>query len=360
MSRRCGGNGEEVAKQLKKILYLGWLGFNNVGDELMWELFKEYCGRHWEPGEYELVPSVPGVPYRDIAQYDCVVLGGGSLLIPGYIDLAHRAVQAGKPTLVWGSGYDGLAKPSHAAAHPPYGAAEVDKLTDIARKASFFGVRGPLTHRALRDSGVPIERVFVSGDPGLLLRHERTAERPGDVIGINWGTAYQKIYGGDEARVEAELAAAAKRWIRQGYRICIYSVWGPDREHSRRLAEKIGNPRSVRLENRLLDAKQLMSMIEGFRFTVNFKLHANMISHAAGVPFLCLGYRFKCFDYVQSVDLSNYIVATSETDLSLALEGGAARIETRRAAITAKLARAREAYQDGLERPFRNNDWLWS
>ena len=81
---------------MKKVLYIGWLGFNNLGDELMWEMFRELSEKYLDPTKYQVIPSLPGVNLKDLSPYDVVVLGGGSLIIPGYIDLLHQAVKERK------------------------------------------------------------------------------------------------------------------------------------------------------------------------------------------------------------------------------------------------------------------------
>ena len=346
---------------MKKILYLGWIGFRNVGDELMWELFLRHGKERWKSEHYEIVPSVPGVPYKQVEAYDAVVLGGGSLLIPGYLDLLHRAVLAGKPVWVWGSGYDGMEKvPSKQLA--VYQGVLREKLIDIAKRADYFGVRGPFTYQALADSGIPMERVKISGDPGMLLHHERKAAdgrgKTGQVIGINWGTAYNKVYGGNEKRVEAALAAAAKRWIRQGYQVWIYPVWGPDLDACKSLAARIDEPGNVTVVNRILSAGELMPLVEGCLFTVNFKLHANIISHAAGVPFVCLGYRFKCFDYVYSVDMPDFIVPMDAADLEERLLQAASRAVSSRNGIVSALRRRQEDYRERVMKSFLESPLL--
>lgn len=346
---------------MKKILYLGWIGFRNVGDELMWELFLRHGKERWKSEHYEIVPSVPGVPYKQVEAYDAVVLGGGSLLIPGYLDLLHRAVLAGKPVWVWGSGYDGMEKvPSKQLA--VYQGKMREQLTDIAKHASFFGVRGPFTYQALADSGIPMERIQISGDPGMLLNHERkvlgSMGKAGQVVGINWGTAYNKVYGGDEKKVEEALAAAAKQWIRQGYQVLIYPVWGPDLDACRSLAARIGEPGNVQVTEKVLSAEEVMSLVEGCRFTVNFKLHANIISHAAGVPFVCLGYRFKCFDYAYSVGVPDTIVPMDAAHLQERLLQAASRLGSSRNGILSKLRRHQEHYRERLMKSFLESPLL--
>lgn len=338
---------------MKRVLYLGWLGFNNVGDELMWELFRGHARKHWGSG-YDIIPSLPDAACERVHQYDAVVLGGGSLLIPHYIELLHLAVKAGKPVWVWGSGYDGMEK-APAPVLSVYGARTRRQLVDIANHAAFFGVRGPLTYQALADAGIPMGRIRVTGDPGMLLRLQAPKPHPEKehIIGINWGTALGKVYGGDELRVEHALTAAAKEWIRQGCRISIYSVWDRDREPCRRLAEKINDRKHVQVEDRILPANQLMRNISKCRFTVNFKLHANIMSHAAGVPFICLGYRLKCFDYVHSVDLPEAIVPMDSPALLPDLLQKADQTVSSRSILLNKMARSHMRAREQFVRLFR-------
>jgi hypothetical protein len=92
---------------MNSILYLGWLGYNNLGDELMREIFKELCGEYLG-NKYKVTPSPPDIRLDDIEEYDTIVLGGGSILLPDYINWVHQAMEMDKKIVVWGSGYDWL------------------------------------------------------------------------------------------------------------------------------------------------------------------------------------------------------------------------------------------------------------
>lgn len=78
---------------MRKILYVGWIGFNNLGDELMWRVFEQLSRKHLDVQQFQVIPSLPGVDLVDLSPYDTIVLGGGSLLVPGYVDVAHRAAR---------------------------------------------------------------------------------------------------------------------------------------------------------------------------------------------------------------------------------------------------------------------------
>ncbi|MGG4393961.1 hypothetical protein ABEX25_06545 [Paenibacillus thiaminolyticus] len=61
---------------MKKVLYLGWIGFNNLGDEWMQAMFEQLAKLHLSPEEYQIIPSVPGVDIKDMTKYDTIVMGG--------------------------------------------------------------------------------------------------------------------------------------------------------------------------------------------------------------------------------------------------------------------------------------------
>lgn len=346
------------------VLYIGWVGYNNLGDELMWELFRYRFEANEQWRDFDLVPSGPGVPTDDMSAYDSVVLGGGSLLIPGYIDLAHDALRAGKPVCIWGSGHDRLGADPLLEPRPDWlDASTATKLAETVDGARYCGVRGPLTRRLLEVSGVPMSRVIVSGDPGLLLpgRRQHPIGTNGDAqpeppqIGINWGTTYRKLLGGDEMHAEDGLAAAAREWLRLGYRLYLYPVWGQDREPLRRLAGKIGDDPRVVVEPDVLDVGPLTDKLAACRFTVNFKLHANLLSYAADVPFVCIGYRFKCFDFVRSVDLSDFIVPTDAPRFPELLLETASRLEAHREQALERMRGYRGLYRPRLNIPFEQS-----
>ncbi|RUS46783.1 polysaccharide pyruvyl transferase family protein [Cohnella sp. AR92] len=354
----------------RKVLYLGWIGFKNFGDEFMWTLFRELADRYLPSDRYEIIPSVPGVDVKDLSGYDTVVLGGGSLLIGGYADLAHQAAKEGKRLIVWGSGYDciHLSKAERRGVVRPESVRESDgyrsKLADIAGHASFFGVRGPWTLAYLREQGVPLDRIRVSGDPGLLVAAPEKASSVDSAggegsleatqdrwIGINWGTVYNRIYGADEAALEDSLASVCRTLIARGFKLYLYVVWGPDREASRRLFGKISSEKVV-YDPDVHEYPEYIRMMERLELTVNLKLHACVLSAAVGVPFVSLGYRFKCFDFASSLGAEEMIVPTDEADAETAILRAIDAGLSRKRELAASFAEAKGRAETLLREPF--------
>lgn len=348
---------------MNRILYIGWLGFQNLGDELMWLLFRDLC-RVWLPAQhYDVVPSLPGVDLYNLDAYNTVILGGGSLLIPGYSSVAQQAVLKGKKLIIWGTGHDREKLPIFG----PDGLALSDLTfssddqadNDIVKKAVegavWCGVRGPLTAHYLNQIGVAPGKAFVSGDPGMLLpsptQKEGISGPP--TIGVNWGTAYNRIYGGNEEAVETQLIEALNHLMQDGYNIHIFPVWGPDREACQRLYHRLGHPGKVTLDLELLSHQDRIEQMKNWSATINFKLHASYLSMAAGVPFICLGYRFKALDFGFSIGLQEFVVPTHEMKLADTLLDRIGRAEQEREVILEAFRIYREMYRGRLEEPFR-------
>lgn len=347
---------------MKKILYLGWIGYNNLGDEWMWSMFQRLSEHYLNPDKYQVIPSLPGVDVNNISAYDTIVLGGGSLLIPGYIDILHRAAKQNKKVIIWGSGHDRLNRlvindDRTLSPEPANDSTNFrSMMQEAVGSAVFCGVRGPWTYDYLKECGVTLDRVAISGDPAMLAlppsqdkSREQAEER---WIGINWGTSYNRIYGKNEREVEDELAFAAQRWIREGYKIYLYVVWGPDRESAKRLQQKIGFPDHVVFDPEIRTLESYLQLMQQFTFTVNLKLHANVLAAAANTPFICLGYRFKSYDFVHSLNLPEIIVPTHSSCLEAELLNTAAFILKNKDLIIHRIHDLRQVVTTQLEIPF--------
>ncbi|MCK9861245.1 polysaccharide pyruvyl transferase family protein [Paenibacillus sp. ATY16] len=352
---------------MRKVLYLGWIGFNNLGDEWMWEMFKTLADTHLAKEEYQVIPSLPNVEWKKVGQYDTIVLGGGSLIVPGYVELVHEALELGKTIVIWGSGHDRLHKwiPAIDGRPKPEGAAESaayrQKLKDILEHSVYCGVRGPWTRDYIESLGALPKRMEISGDSAMLMNALKpmvteplSEDLEGDnrTIGINWGTSYNRIYGGNEEEVEDRLAETGRSLLALGYKLHLYSVWGPDEKALASLYRKIGHDERVAFDPKVYSAADYVRQLSGFEATINLKLHANLLSAAANVPFVCIGYRFKGFDLMNGLDLADWIVASDDRQLADKLTQKVQAAAAWREGYIGKLEEGRQAAYQSLVKPF--------
>lgn len=352
---------------MKKLLYIGWVGFNNLGDELLWNIFKDVCTRYLDKDRIDITPSVPGIDLKKIETYDTVVLGGGSLLLPGYLQILQNAIQKGKSVVIWGTGLDWIEKPNLDlltndklnSMEQNFKQKDVEVLDEVIEAALFVGVRGPLTKKAIEImiGSEKAKKVQIIGDPGLLLQEpnpDRSIEKE-KVIGINWGTTFNRLYGANEKFVEEQLVETAKTLIKAGYKIMIYTVWADDRPSCQRLYDKINDPDNVMLDKNLYSEDELIAKLSRCKGTINFKLHANFLSLTAKVPAIALGYRFKVFDFGASVGLQHLVVSTDSQQLAQELLERVEYIEKNEAQIIEQYQSNRTKFEPLLESLFTTN-----
>ncbi|RDW19348.1 polysaccharide pyruvyl transferase family protein [Oceanobacillus chungangensis] len=365
---------------MKKVLYIGWIGYKNLGDELMFDLFKYNLLHLGDKFKLDTVNNEERfLKNITLSHYDLIILGGGSILSssqnfiqPIIIDTLYKAIQLNKKVMIWGSGIDWVPKSyinhlkNDMDMQFPISDTLRLKMKEVFEKSVWAGVRGPLTLKLLKSLGVT-DNIHVSGDPGFLMNKEAivTDKSPAKpfaeedkVIAVNWGTTFNVVYGNNELNVEDALAAALNQLIAQGYKIYFYLVWSADLPATERLYNKINQKEHIILDKILYHQDELMAILEDVVFTINFKLHANYISLAAGVPFIAFGYRFKIFDFVESVDLSDYIISTDSLTIATEIISLENKLSSNRQEIIDKMATYQNEYCERLNKPFELNLFL--
>jgi hypothetical protein len=328
-------------------IYLGYVGHANLGDEAMWWLCRkrfpsvywstygmatyktdarQFVGRASHNARYLLTwigreiryqrhlrLLADKLAYQMVARLDgeVAILGGGTLInsddgyLRAYKDLWARTK---RPVPVFGSGVTS-----------PEFMADRSGWTDRRREwASIFealpvvGVRGPISKGLLEEAGA--ENVVISGDPAVAFHVPLNSQRrmePTDGrrrIGINCGHSYGRVWG-QERRIEAELAVAARELARGGHNIEFLAVCPEDLDSCRRVARQAGfNESSVAPV--LSSPKRFVEKARSLDLLVAFKLHAAVLAAAANTPFLTLEYRPKCLDFALSIDWQSYALRT--------------------------------------------------
>lgn len=306
--------------QIKNILYLGWLGKGNVGDDVLFELFKTMFYRYHKSKDRSTVniDAHPGISsYRvDLSNYELIILGGGSLIhLPYYLNICAEGVKKGIPVVTWGTGVDGSYRIEDLTTIQ-LPVENSNKFKNIYEEFKYVCVRGPFTRNMLRNIGFKKD-IHEVGDPALAYAKEifgdqlSENETTNKNIMVNWGTSYNNIFGNDEMKVEQELADTIQLLISKGYTITVYPIWTEDIEPVKRLVERVNNEHCQGITE-VYEAKILQGLIAQCYISINLKLHANILSASANRPFISLAYRGKCFDFAESVNCAKYAVATDE------------------------------------------------
>lgn len=322
---------------MKPICYLS-VGLDNLGDKACLEAFlKKLSAFYYDSAVKPDIYQVLWYQFDklNIKDFSLVVLGGGSLLATSYyLKCLYQAQQAGVPTVIWGSGVDhrdlkftGDLLSGRAKLVPDIEEFFTEEvkflLKSTVSQARLVGVRGPYTLKILQLINCQLSKVFISGDSGILLEPDSLSDNNlflnDKIIIVNWGTSYNRIYGGDEEKVAGELAKVLDQLQEEGYQIIIYPVWKPDIQAIFRLVDKMINRNNLILIDRVLPSSQLLWYISQASLSINFKLHPCIFSAAVGVPFISLAYRFKCFDFAASIGCQGLCIRTDNCDIKKAI-----------------------------------------
>lgn len=321
----------------KKILYLGWIGYGNIGDDLLFDVFKKMISNISKDIVVNYYCPFTGKKVN-LKNYGLVVLGGGSLLgkhteasISPFVLYALQVVKEGIPLAIWGSGLDVRTREYADKFLSSYLNKNQDVLLSsnpyynaLIKNSRVTGVRGNLTNYIINS-----HKVETIGDPGIIFdkvfpnipdfEDFADIKESDKLVLVNWGTSFNRILGQNEDAVKKEITKVMNDLINKGYEIVIYPVWGKDIEPCRKLANEFKN-KKVRCIDKLYNVYQIVSLIKKCKFTINLKLHANILSMAYKKPFICLSYGLKGYDFCDSIDSTKLCILTDKVKAESILE----------------------------------------
>lgn len=336
----------------KTVLYIGWVGFGNLGDDLCFDILSETMSER--AAEKGLRLEIKGLFPSSFSEFslarmapDLVVLGAGSLFEPVYLKPLAMAAQHSIPTLIWGSGYDSmLPGPLSPSLIDPDSAF---MIRQTVQRAALIGVRGPYTLEMLEAVGAFHPDLKIAGDPGLLLKpQQEDASLPelesvqGPVIAVNWGTAANKVLGGSEQSVFDDLKEVLAALPKE-FTVLIYSVWPRDLARCRNLYRELDSTNCLLLD-RVPSRDELAALYRRSTLSVNMKLHANIFSAALDCPFVHLAYRMKGWDFSRSLNWTDLTVMFSDTDRREKIAGAIEAVLADAEGCKARLHSAKQHY----------------
>jgi polysaccharide pyruvyl transferase WcaK-like protein len=327
-----------------RILYLGYLGVNNIGDEVCYEAFAQACER-WLHEDYTLF-SYPINSSKTLKElygekpFDIVILGGGSLFQGNFfIDLALEAIEMKLPLYCYGTGIDYMTEETVESfkrgefqlSSTTFNNKEInrDKIKKVIEYSTFAGLRGPLTQKYIKTlNPSPTSNYQIIGDSGMLftpqeddyIKSKYLQDQDKKIIAVNWGTTQNILFGYDEYKLKNQIIKACTNLLKKGYQIVIFPMWDLDVPHCKELYESIKKKGKVTFIPEVCTASQIYSFLSLCHFSLNLKLHANVLSASSGTPFFQLAYRSKGVDFAASVHQLPYTLLTNTEKLAETIE----------------------------------------
>ncbi|HET7573701.1 MAG TPA: polysaccharide pyruvyl transferase family protein [Solirubrobacterales bacterium] len=314
-------------------------GDGNLGDELMLEATRRVLqGVTLVPVDHPATERRLGaVGLSGAGVFDGLVLGGGTLVNPHFERLVSGVFGDGLPAWTLGTGVG-----SSGFGMSP----EVDVAPWAELLGGFEGVwvRGPLSAERLDALGV--DGVRVCGDLALALTPPRPLPaRDEGALAVNVGASRVR-FGGDGGIEPAAALAAALRPLRdEGRRVIPFAMHRDDAPALDAFRRGLGEPKAEILTPASLDS--LWSLLEGVDAVVGVRLHAGVMSWAAGVPALMVAYRDKCLDFARHLGVEDAVVGpgAGPRDIEAKVRGLLAEGRGRGALVHGEAVGARRAIE---------------
>jgi hypothetical protein len=330
-------------------IYIGWVGYLNLGDEAMFELCRNrFPSIRWS--RLENIAYGPDVSHfaargqklRQLSEAVSSELLTQRRLRAIAVKAIHKvALLSGREVGLCGGGtyinrnaaaienYISVRSRTRSLV-PTFGTGVIqpefwsnrengwiDRRKDwvsVLAELPVVGVRGPISKSLLDDAGA--RNVVVCGDPAVAFHatyagkpRSRSSRKPLR-IGINAGDCSGQLWGQLEDVQDSFVALA--RWLRQaGHEVEIIPVWQKDVEACLDVARRAELDQSA-VSPVCYTHDAFLSRIEKLDVLVALKLHAGILAAAANVPFVSLEYQPKCRDFASSIGWNDFSIRTDE------------------------------------------------
>jgi hypothetical protein len=320
--------------------YIGWLGFRNLGDEVLFEV-AERCMAPM-PMSWMWEPSSPLIgKLLKHKRHACTVLGGGTQIgDPSPLDWFKDRLAQSDTGAVFGAGVD----PSLEGPIPAW----LEAWGDVLRRLPYVGVRGPESAATLARVGVKAENL---GDPVCWFSSPVEFWQPQEkVLGLNVGHSYGHMFGSEDV-IQKNFITYAKTMRERGWRIEFFCVWPDDLNVTQRVASEAGIAAPV-IHCIYESADDYLQAVRRMKVFTGIKLHAVAMAMCANVPALMVGYRAKCREFMSTIGMESHALRSDNFDagqmlaLTESLDSNGATIAARtRAGMAPIQARMNEVGQ---------------
>lgn len=289
------------------VSYMGWTGFANLGDEILYKAHQELFP-HMNVVSYR--KSVFDKIYKLISRkdtlYKAAFLGGGTLInqSDSWINQIEQMEALGIPVYCLGTG---VTENDFRAAHEKTSLAKWVKVLD---RFNYVGIRGPYSQQLLQEAG--FKEAEVVGDTALALAPATyDSNRESKVIGINFGLISENNIWGDKDEYTQNIVIIIKKLIKAGYTIHLLPVWDKDLPSNKALLEAVDSPNCL-LISRFDSLENYQEELQKCSLFIGQKLHATIMACMLRIPSIMIEYQPKCRDFMASIDMERWVVKTSE------------------------------------------------
>lgn len=289
--------------------YIGWLGHNNLGDEI---LYKAHLALFPELNLLEFYKSnLVELYYKLTNRYEnkIGVLGGGTFIFQSNYWLLPIKYLLSRDYKMFCLG-TGVASGNFLLKQSGFWEDNRKEWLNALSAFSFVGVRGPYSKKDLDDIG--LEGSVVVGDTALSLSSDSFVKKDiKRIIGINYGINEMQTTWGNDTHYKNEVINLIKNLIYQGFTIHILPVFSEDIQSNIEICRAINN-KNCKLKINYMSYEAYSSELQKCDIFIGQKLHSTIMACMNRIPSIMIEYNPKCRDFMASINMERYTLTSSE------------------------------------------------
>lgn len=307
----------------KKAIYIGCIGHENLGDEVVYDAIQKVLGREFYLYPIFYVKPSSGKYLRRliVKKPDVIILGGGTLIrkkiSESYLRLFYKYHQKYPlaKLAVYGSGVGD----THLAAQIGF-PTDVQNWKYILNKCKFIGVRGELSKKVLEEDWKVTTEINILHDPALYFKKEKLKpKKKQKKIAINFCDMGGRLYGLDQAALETFAQNIIRALLAQGWNIFLYPTVASDLPYMKQilgpqLLAKVKDYKNYK------DFQKSLSFLESMDVLIGQRLHSVIFAAISYTPFYAIEYEVKTSDFLNTLGLYNVSTRSDQLNVESVIE----------------------------------------
>ncbi|WP_029035325.1 polysaccharide pyruvyl transferase family protein [Salinimicrobium terrae] len=275
--------------------YIGGHGVRNLGDDAMFNAFKENIPEYnvitLQSIGVEKALSIVGLSGKSF--FEKFILGGGTLINEMWFDKVKRSLSFDVPLISLGTGV------GSCGIEQPY-ETRFSFWREVLQQFQFVGVRGNMSRRRLKEIDVDSE---VVGDLALLLGDSDIKKEYEKLIILNLMDIQEYNHFWEK------MIPHLKSYLKEGWDIKPLIINPNDLPYTKRYFNELGLSEPMAVTETYNSFEQA---VKGAALCISVRLHSGVLSLCYNIPTILIGYRDKCEDFMDSLDLMHSYVSVEK------------------------------------------------